>query len=236
MQSHGYQMARRHRLLAIFGTGGHARDIFDVFEACRADGQPYDFEGFLLDSGYGSETDHVIGYPVLGGLDWISAHASEVHLLIGIGAPEQRFQIAKRAVQVGASFATLVHPSATTTPRISIAHGSVVMAGTRLSSNVSIGAHSHISQNCVIGHDTSLGDFVSVFPGAILSGNVRLGEGCLVGARAVVTEKLTVGAWTRIGAGSTVISSLESNVTAVGPASKVVGRRPSGWQSSDGTS
>ncbi len=218
------------RRVAIIGAGGHAREILDLLEACRDDGQRIEPLGFLVDPEFRPPEAEVNGWPILGGLDWIETKAKEVEIVVAVGAPELRRRLAAEARSLGARFATLVHPHATTTRRVSLGAGSVVMAGSRLTNNIRIGEHVHVTQNCSVAHDTNLGDFVSVFAGAVVSGNVRLGEGVLLGAGAVVVEKVAVGAWTRIGAGSTVLDDLPADVTAVGSPARIVRRRNLGWQ------
>lgn len=224
----------KQRSLAIFGAGGHAREIADVAAACAGDGQDIDLLGFLVDAEFRSSSSEINGLPVLGGMEWVERHLSSVHLIVGIGAPEARFRVVNRLTQLGASFTSLVHPSATTTRWLEVGAGSVVMAGSRLTNRIRIGDHAQISQNCVISHDVTLGDYASVYSGAVLSGNVSVGEGVLVGAGAVLIQNTRVGPWSRIGAGATVLANLGANVTAVGTPARAVRERGPGWQLENG--
>lgn len=204
-------------------------------EACKADGQPLEPIGYLLDSGYSIPIERLHGLPVLGGLEWLAANANRVEVIVGVGSPEARFHIARRAQSAGARFVSAVHPTATLTRWVTLAEGVVVMAGARMTSNIRVGGHSHINQNCTIGHDTVIQDFVSLHPGVNVSGDVHIRDGVLVGAGAVIVEKLTVGSWSRIGAGSIVLGSLGDNVTAVGCPARVVRVREDGWHRSSTT-
>lgn len=217
------------RPVVIIGAGGHAREVLDVVEACREDGQAVEPVGFLVDPEFQADQRELRGLPILGGLEWLEENSASAEVIVAVGAPELRFRLAKRARAYGARFTTAIHPAATLTRRVTIGEGSVIMAGCRLTTDLRLGRHVHLLLNSTLAHDVTLEDFVSVFAGANISGSVYLGEGALVGAGAVLVEKTRVGAWSRIGAGSTVLGPVGANVTAVGVPARVVRTREPGW-------
>lgn len=218
------------RKIAILGAGGHARSTLDVLLACAGQRREMTCVGFIIDPEFAGPTAELDGLPVFVGFDWLTGHLAEVEVIGGIGAPEQRQGIVRRAAELGARFATLVHPRSTIEPRVTLGCGVVVSAGAVVSNHAVIGDHVSIGHNCVIGHDAVLRDCVSIYPGAILSGYVDVGAGALVGAGAVVVERVTLGEWSRIGAGATVLENVAPNLTVVGCPSRIVRSRPAGWQ------
>ncbi len=80
-----------------------------------------------------------------------------------------------------------------------------------------------------IGHDSSLGDFVTLSPGTNVSGNVQLDEGVETGTNVGIIPGIEIGAWSIVGAGAVVTRNLPANVTAVGAPAKVIKERDAGW-------
>jgi sugar O-acyltransferase (sialic acid O-acetyltransferase NeuD family) len=135
---------------------------------------------------------------------------------VGIGSPRVRALIASKFEAAGATAATLIHPSATFGFGVTIGAGTVICAGVRMTTNISIGRHAHLNLNVTVGHDTRLGDFVSVNPLASISGDCVLESGVLVGAAGVILNGLTVGADSTVGGSACVVKHVPPGVTVKG--------------------
>jgi sugar O-acyltransferase (sialic acid O-acetyltransferase NeuD family) len=215
--------------IVIIGTGGHAREVLDVLEAMNAESPRYRPLGFLDDAPerHGVE---VRGLPVLGGLDWIHQRADGgLHYVLGIGAPAARRQVTGRLSGAGRAARPLVHPTSLVGRDVALGEGSVLTAGTILTTAIRVGRHVHLNLAATVSHDCELGDYATLAPGTHLAGNVRLGEGCEVGLGAVVLQGVAIGEWTVVGAGAVVNRALPSNATAVGVPARVIKQRPPGW-------
>jgi sugar O-acyltransferase (sialic acid O-acetyltransferase NeuD family) len=200
-----------------------------VFDAVNAIERSYSVLGFIVDAEYGQPGTEVNGKPILGGFDWVEKHASSVRLICGVGAPQHRIKLIRRAEASGGRFVSVVHPSATMTRWIDMGEGVVITAGCVLTNRIRLGDHVHLNLLTTLGHDGVLGDFATTAPGVNLSGNVTLGEGAYVGAGANVIEKVSVGRWSIVGAGSTVIRDVPPNTTCVGTPATAIKERPDGW-------
>lgn len=214
--------------LAIYGSGGHAREVLCLVEAINRHCPTWNFIGFLDDdeSRYGG---FLAGAPVLGGAGWLASHPS-THVVAGIGAPQARRRVVNRLkAATHTRFASLVHPEVEPGQRVRIGAGVVVFAGSRLTTDIEIGDHVALNLGVLVSHDCRIRDFVTVGPKANLCGNVRIGEGTDVGSGSVVIQGIEIGAWSIIGAGATVIRDVPSNVTAVGTPAKIVSSREAGW-------
>jgi sugar O-acyltransferase (sialic acid O-acetyltransferase NeuD family) len=209
----------------IIGAGGQGREVLDIFEACNNAGEDYEVLGYLVESNYGNPGTLINDKPILGDLDWLEPHKSNVQVVTGVGDPALRQRLIIRAREYGAHFGNIIHPSVILTRRISFGEGIVIAAGCILTNQIHIGNHVHVNYDCTIGHDTSLEDFVTLSPGVHVSGNVMLREGCYVGTGAVIIEKKTIGAWSLIGAGSVVIADVPPNSVVVGNPAKVIKSR-----------
>jgi sugar O-acyltransferase (sialic acid O-acetyltransferase NeuD family) len=218
--------------IAIFGSGGFAREVLQVvldINAHYAAAPPWKPVGFVVDTAYAIDQS-VHDFPVYSGLDWLRNN-SDVMVVIGVGSSAARQKIATRIrANCTNPWATLIHPQAWLGRRVEIGLGAVICAGGLITTDIRIGAHVHINLGCTIGHDAVLDDFVTLNPGVNVSGATMLGTGCEIGTGAVVLPSIKVGEWAIVGAGAVVNKPLAANVTAVGVPACVVKKRSVGWQ------
>jgi sugar O-acyltransferase (sialic acid O-acetyltransferase NeuD family) len=203
--------------LAIFGAGGHAREVIalvrDLNAARPQDG--WDLLGVLSDRGEWTLPE-TVGVPRLGGLDWLIKRP-DCSVSIAIGDPAVREDVAKRIRAVCTnSFATLVHPRAWIAERVTLGEGTQVCAGAMLNADVSIGAHVILNIGCSVSHDSVIADFATLAPGVTLCGGVRIGRGCDLGACAVVLPRIEIGSAARVGAGAVAATSVAPGTTVAG--------------------
>lgn len=215
--------------VAIIGAGGFAREVSDVFDAFNAIKPTFNVVGYIVDPQYGTSGTFINDRPILGGFDWLAQQKNNVQVICGVGKPELRMRLVKRAQEIGVDFCSIVHPNATVTRWVTMGHGTVITAGCILTNQIQIGKHVHINLDCTIGHDAVIEDFVTLAPGVHLSGSVVLREGCYVGTGANIIDRTDIGAWSIVGAGSTIITDVPKNATAVGVPGKVIKFRPEGW-------
>jgi sugar O-acyltransferase (sialic acid O-acetyltransferase NeuD family) len=178
--------------------------------------------GYLVESRYSQPGKVVNDKPILGDIDWIAKYAPEVQVISGVSDPSTRKRLVTLALNYGARFGNIIHPSAILTRRIIFGEGNVITAGCNLTNQIRIGNHVHINLSCTIGHDCVLEDFSTLSPGVKVSGNVLIGEGSFVGTGASILPRKTIGTWTVIGAGSVVIDDVPSHSTVVGVPAKII--------------
>jgi len=209
--------------LVIVGAGGFGREVHHVVEAMIATGVALDLVGYVDDQGSSDELLARLGTSRLGGVDVLcdgnrddGPVGGDVGYVIAIGAGEVRRTIDERLTAAGRQALILVHPMATVGGDNRIAEGCILTAGSRVTTNITLGRHTQLHVNSTIGHDSVLDDFVSVYPGATVSGNVHLNEGVTIGTGANVLPGLTVGAGAFVGAGAVVTADVEPGVTVAG--------------------
>lgn len=199
--------------LVIVGAGGFGRECLDIVEALNECGAALEFRGFLDDSG----GNHVLlGRRNVTCLGPIGAAPADTRFVIAIGNAEVRQRIDDELTGRGLTAVGLVHPQATLGSDCRIGEGTILNAGARATTNITLGRHVQLHANCTVGHDAELEDFVTVLPGATISGSVRLGRGVTIGTGANVLPGLHVGDGAFVGAGAVVIRDVEPGTTVVG--------------------
>jgi sugar O-acyltransferase (sialic acid O-acetyltransferase NeuD family) len=200
------------RSLVIVGAGGHGRETLDVVEAINRVQPTWRVLGFVAEAADGDllarrGVEHLGDLAVLRGAD--------AEYVIGIGSSETRRRI-DEALAGDAVPATLLHPMSTQGSDLRIGRGVIAAAGARITTNVTLGRHTHLNVNAVVSHDAVIGDYVTFSPGVLVNGNATLADGVFLGTGAVVLPGRTIGAWARVGAGAVVTTDVPAGVTAVG--------------------
>jgi sugar O-acyltransferase (sialic acid O-acetyltransferase NeuD family) len=212
--------------LVIFGIGGFAREVHQLVEDLVSDGAAWNVVGFIGDQL--GQIEQVHGLPVLGDRSWLRDR--DIAVAIGVGStPARRSIVNDLRRSSGVAFPRLVHPSAWIGNRISLGDGSIVCAGSLLTTDLVLQDFCIINIDCTLGHDSRVSDFVTVAPSVNISGAVSVGEGADLGTGATIIQGRAIGEWSIIGAGAVVVRDVPPNVTAVGVPASVIKERPSGW-------
>lgn len=201
--------------LAIFGAGGHAKEVAELVRDLNAVSPQWDLRGLLADAG--AKAFYPATLPILGDAQWLAQHP-ETWVVVAVGDPAKRRAIVQRlqAQVPGVRFATLVHPRAWVASSVQLGEGALVFAGCLLNVDVTVGVHASLNLGCSISHDCELGDFVSLGPGVHLAGGACVGSGSDLGVGVSVRPMTRVGQDCVVGAGAAVVKDLPSGCTAVG--------------------
>ncbi len=213
--------------IVIVGAGGFGREVLtlirDINEVTPG---TWDFVGFLaaeapdarmmqrIDALYlGSDTD-----------EQILAALHGCHVAVAVGAGSVRREVAARMIRAGLIPATLVHPSAVIGEDVELGVGTVVCAGSILTTNVRLGSGVAIDRSVNVGHDCVMGDYVTLAPGTVLSGNVTLADEVYMGTNSCTIQGVRVGRATTVGAGAVVTRNIGDGLTVVGAPAKPISR------------
>ena len=213
-------MARKD--IAVFGAGGFGLEVAMLIEQINTVSDRWNFIGFFDD---GKVKGQMINdYPVHGGIGELNAWRQPLGIVFALGKPVAKMALIQKLDNIHLSFPTLIHPSVIIGNKkyVSIGEGSIICAGTIITTNITIGRHVILNLACTVGHETSIGDYSAFMPTCNISGEVTIGECTYWGTGAIVINLCRVGDRTTIGAGAVVVRDLPPGVTAVGVPAKII--------------
>ena len=202
--------------VAIFGTGGFAREVGCLMHDL---GRGDDIAAF-------HEPDEVFRPRKLLGVDVQpqSAFDPSTHkAFVGIGTPRIREKVVSELPRE-THYETLIHPTAVISQWVELGTGTVVCAGVVLTCQISLGVHCHLNLNTTVGHDCTFGSFCTVAPGTNISGNCSFGDRVDVGTHAAFRQGIRVCSDVVIGMGAAVVKDIEESGTYVGVPARQVTR------------
>jgi sugar O-acyltransferase (sialic acid O-acetyltransferase NeuD family) len=195
-------------MIYLFGAGGHGKVIADILELCGIEiggifdadlnRSIWDYKTFEFPGPYNIKKDKLI-------------------LSIGNNATRKRI-----AHNIDADYTSAVHPSAIISRKSFIDIGSVIMAGTVVNTDTTIGKHSILNTNCSVDHDCLIANYVHISPNSTLCGGVSVGECSQIGTGAIVIPGIKIGSNSIIGAGAVVIKDVPDNVVVAGNPARII--------------
>lgn len=146
----------------------------------------------------------------------------EYEVLVAVGNPKDRFDIIQKLPK-NTKYFTFIHPSAQILgDDVCIGKGSIICAGSILTTNIKIGNHAHLNLQTTIGHDCTIGDYFTTAPGAKISGNCVIHDIVYIGTNASVKQSITIHSLSTIGLNAGVVKNInESGIYAGVPARKI---------------
>jgi len=204
--------------LIIYGAGGFAREVAWLASECGARVVAF-VDDDLSKAGATVNDIEVVSF------DDARVRFASAKLALAVGNPVVRQRLVAKAARGGFAFAELIHPRVERSRWISYGTGTVICAGSILTTNIRIGDHVQVNLGCTIGHDVVLEDFVTLAPGVHLSGWVHVCEGAYFGTGSVVIngtadKPVVIGAGAIVGAGACVVKTVKENTTVVGVPAK----------------
>jgi len=184
--------------LLIIGAGGHGRVAADIASLCG-----YRDIAFLDDT----PRDGVIG-----------TSADAVHYVdvadffVAIGNNLVRERIQRELDAMGASIATLIHPSAVVARDAKIGRGTLIAAGAVVCVNTVVGDGVIVNTAASVDHDCTVEDFVHVSVGSHICGTVHVGARTWVAAGVTVIHNVNIGSDCMVAAGALVVKDIADGI------------------------
>jgi sugar O-acyltransferase (sialic acid O-acetyltransferase NeuD family) len=206
----------------IFGAGGHAKVIADIFSSSKKTKVIY----FVDDQKQGQKLGEI---PIISERDFFDKKVC-LNGVLGIGDNSIREKVALKIKNIipEFNFMTAIHHTSYIASDVEVSEGSVVMANSTINPSTKIGAHCIINTNASVDHDCIIHDFASIAPNCCLGGNCTVGRSSAVSISATLIHKINIGEHTIIGSGSLVTKNINSFVVAYGVPAKVIRQRIKG--------
>lgn len=180
--------------------------------------------GFLDDDQDRAGTE-VAGLPVLGPVEAVVEwRGAELVLCAGRGS--SRARLADRLAELGVgqeSWTTVVDPTVWMPASCSVGAGSILLAGTVLTADVTVGRHVVCMPNVTLTHDDAVHDFATLAAGVTLGGGVVVGESAYLGMNSAVRERVRVGAGATLGMGAVLLEDIPPGETWAGVPARRLG-------------
>lgn len=185
----------------------------EIIELCEEAG--IDIVGLIDEPHHGTHHRHrVLGTDVDAPRILAEYPAVPVHITPDL--PALRRQLVEHYRVLGATFATLIHPSAIVSPTALLADGCVIQAGAHVSSGARLGLCVKVNTCANITHDVEIGDFATIAPSAVLLGRCRIATCAYIGANATVLPARCIGKDAIVGAGTTITHDVPDGAVFVG--------------------
>jgi sugar O-acyltransferase (sialic acid O-acetyltransferase NeuD family) len=208
--------------IVLFGAGGFAREVAWLI-AGKNVCSPTATACFV---GGGDEVGREIhGIAVLTAAEAYRRFPN-AYAICTSGSGAIREAMAQEAAAAGfLNYAILIDPGVRFDhDHVAIGVGTVICAGTILTTDIRVGNHVQINLDCTVGHDAEMEDFATLAPGVHISGRVRIGKGAYIGTGASVIPGVTIGHGATVGAGAVVVRDVPAGETHVGVPARFIDR------------
>ena len=150
--------------------------------------------------------------------------ADEIVVVIAVGEPRDRMNLAERVHQQGHLLESIISPLASISPDARIGAGSIIYPGSFVGPGSSIGGNCLLMHGVALCHDSVLGDHSVCACGVKIAGNCKIGQGTYLGLNSSVREQTIVGERSIIGMGSVVLNEMPSQIIAYGNPARIAGK------------
>jgi sugar O-acyltransferase (sialic acid O-acetyltransferase NeuD family) len=199
--------------ILIVGAGGFGREVLQWARHAWPE-HAKNIAGFL--SADPTKLDgHATNLPIVGSPDDFEPQPTD-GLLLAIGIPQVRRQVAEELEATGARFLTLIHPTAIVAQSAKIETGAVICPYAIVSDSARAGRFALLNYHASMAHDSVAGDFAVLSPYAALGGGARVDADVFLGLHASVAPGRTVGAYSRVSANSSVLQDVPANSLVYG--------------------
>ena len=204
--------------MVIIGAGGFAKELLEMIVASKQK------EKIFLYDDIDKKNKCIGKYVVLNRpADLKKIFKTNNTFILGIGDAKQRESLYKKITLLGGKVKTIISSNAYIGKlKVSIGDGSIICAGTNITTHIQIGTGCLINLGCTVGHDTIIGKFCVLSPRVSVSGKCTIGDFCQIGTGAIILPGITLGSYVTVGAGSVLTKDVPDNTTVVGVPAKQI--------------
>ncbi len=206
--------------LTLVGAGAFAREVINWAADAANAGRAPRLTGFLDQSAQALD-----GFPYdlayRGTIEAYTPLAGE-QLVMAIADPLAKQRLVATLRERGATFASLIHPTAVVAGSARLGEGVVICPLSLVSADARVEDFAAINAMSSVGHDVRLGACSTLSAHVDLTGRVEVGECCFFGTGAKVLPGVKIGERSKIGAGTLIMRNVKpESVMYAAPAKKL---------------
>ena len=210
--------------LAIYGTGGSGRELYEIISITREWDGRWEEIVFIDDTKPEGEFLSCRMLPFDSFCKLFSA--DDIEVAIAIGEPVGRKALYDRVTGAGYRLATIIHPTCALSPSAVFGQGVIVKDSVSISAGAVIKDNAYINGISMIGHDVEIGEHCQISSHVVIAGNTKVGPGVYIGISACVRDHVEIGENAIIAMGAVVMKSVRPGRTAMGnPAREIAENR-----------
>lgn len=210
--------------IVLVGSGGCMRELLWQIQELNRKTPTWNVLGYV-DKKTDAE-DVTVGnekYPWLGNDDYLLAQKEDINVMMCVGEPGLRRNIAERLLlNYHLKFPPVCLANAQVCADLVMGKGCVVSMDSRISTNVRLGDFVFLNTGAKICHDGCVGSYTTLGPDVTMAGNVTVGEDCNIGLGAKIIQQISLGSNVTVGAGAVVVRNLLEGITAAGVPAKQI--------------
>ena len=212
-------------IYAVYSASGFGREIMPVLKSnYLSDNSEFVF----VDDGI--QQEQVNGFLVMTYEDFKSVKAASKKIVIAVADSKVREKLANKCESDGIGFVEIVADNAIAYETANAKEGLILFVYCLLTDNVKIGKHCHISAYSYVGHDCTIGDFVTFSPRVSCNGNIVIEDHAYIGTGAVIKQgtpekPLVIGKGAIVGMGAVVTKSVAAGTTVVGNPTRILEKK-----------
>lgn len=207
--------------LAIYGTGGSAKEIFDLAMLLNSWSEIV----FLNDF---EQIDSFMGYKCMSYNNFKGAFGiDEIELCIAVGEPDAKRKLYEKIKADGYRLATLIYPNAIVSPSAKIGEGVVIKYNVIISADAVVEDNVYIQSNVTVGHDVVIRKHCQLSAYSHVSGKTIIEEGVYVGVHCPIRESLLIGKNSILSMGAVVLKDVPEEVIVMGNPARVIAKNES---------
>jgi sugar O-acyltransferase (sialic acid O-acetyltransferase NeuD family) len=204
----------------IVGAGGFGRQLAQHVLEMAEQRPEIRLKGFLDDDPrVRCEFGDCLGAEVIGDTSSYTL-GNDDRFLISLGNPELRMLLAERLAERGATFFTLIHPTAYVASTATLGFGCVIGPFASVGSFARLGNHVLLNMYATAGHDARIGSYTVMSPHGVANGGSMIEDRVFFGTSAVVMPDKKVGRQCKIAAGAVVYRDVPDLSLAAGNPAK----------------
>lgn len=204
-------------ILAIYGSGGLGREVFDLAYRRNLLSNLWSKIIFINDF---IDEGNVYGVPVIH-FDTLLKNKSDYEVVIAVGEPSSREKLYQKLTDNKIKSATLIDPTALVSPSAVIEEGTIVSEYSTIHCNVKIGKNCLIQPYCCLGHDIQIGNHTVLSAYFSPGGGTVFGDKVYCGMHSIVKEKLTIGDSAVVAMGAVVFNNVSPHSVVIGNPARI---------------